>query len=123
MEFEYPIGYLEISDFDEQTGLLKGELSQKPVLVMIQASYCGACTKSKPEFQKLANNGMFNVMTIQLDGKKDTERQISNLLNKIIPGVNTIPAYVFFYKNNIFAYTGLSRTSLDLQQFVKTYLI
>lgn len=122
MEFEYPIGYLEIFDFDEKTGLLKGELSRMPVFVMIQASYCGACTKSKPEFQKLANNGKFHVMTIQLDGQKNTERQISSLLNKIIPEINTIPAYVLFYQNKIFVYTGSSRTFLDLKQFVETHL-
>jgi thiol-disulfide isomerase/thioredoxin len=105
-EFKYPIGYLEFSDFDEKTGMLTGELAKSPVFVMIQADYCGACSKVKPEFQKLANNGKFHVMNIQIDGKRESEKKILSILDVIIPNTNSIPAFVLFSQGKKIKYKG-----------------
>jgi len=118
-EFEYPVGYLEIDDFDTQSGLLKNPVS---TLVMIQANYCPACTQSKQEFQKLANNQMFEVMTIQIDGEKESERAITHILDKINPGVSTIPSYILFSGGKRIQYKGSGRTASDLHRFVELHI-
>lgn len=140
-EFQYPVGYLEITDFDQNTGLLQGDLSQTPTLVMIQAGFCGACARSKPEFQKLGNEmarltnldspmqntgrpvqSKFNVMTIQLDGEKESERMLSNLLDKIAPGVTSVPMYILFIKGQKIYYESSDRSASALKAFVNQHL-
>lgn len=118
--FKRPVVYLEIEDFDPVSGLLHGEFKKKPVLVMIQANYCGACTRSKPEFQKLADkNPGFILATAQLDGEKESEKKIANILDKISPGITSIPAYILFFDNQKIMYTGTTRTGEDLYRFVQ----
>lgn len=124
-QFEYPVGYLEINDFDPVSGLLK---SPTPTLVMVQANYCPACTQSKQEFQKLANNQMFEVMTIQIDGERESERAITHILDKINPGVSTIPSYILFTgatdrpSPKRVQYKGSGRTASDLRRFVEQHI-
>lgn len=118
--FKYPVVYLEIEDFDPVSGLLHGEFKEKPVLVMIQANYCGACTRSKPDFQKLADkNPGFTLATVQLDGEKESERKIVNILDKISPSITSIPVYILFFNNQKIMYTGTTRTEEDLYRFVQ----
>jgi thiol-disulfide isomerase/thioredoxin len=148
-EFQYPVGYLEIADFDQNTGFLQGNLAQTPTLVMIQAGFCGACARSKPEFQKLGNEVLtsvpavegggasaqgekvnstttshprFNVMTIQLDGERESERMLSNILDKIAPGVTSVPVYILFIKGQKIFYEGTDRSASALKTFVTHHL-
>lgn len=118
--FKRPVVYLEIGDFDPVSGLLRGEFKKKPTLVMIQANNCGACTRSKPEFQKLANkNPGFMLATVQLDGEKESERKIANILDKISSSITSIPTYILFFNNQKIVYTGTTRTAEDLYNFVQ----
>jgi hypothetical protein len=118
-EFEFPIGYLEITDFDPVSGLLK---SSSPTLVMIQASYCPACTQSKEEFRKLAGNQLFEVMTLQIDGERESEKATTSILDRINPNVNTIPSFVFFSGGRRVQYSGTGRRASDLRRFVEQQL-
>ena len=52
MTLRRPVGYLEASDFDEAGNLINPTLMNKPVLIMVQAEFCGYCTKAKPGFQQ-----------------------------------------------------------------------
>lgn len=119
--FKFPVAYLEIQDFDPVNGVLLGEFKTKPTLVMIQANYCGACTRSKPEFQKLADKNLpfFKLATVQLDGEKESERKVVNILDKISNNISSIPAYILFVNNEKIVYTGTTRTSEDLYTFVQ----
>lgn len=118
--FNFPVAYLEIDDFDPASGMLKGVFKTTPTLVMIQANYCGACTRSKPEFQKLAEkNPIFKLATVQLDGEKESERKVANILDKISPNLSSIPSYILFVNNKKIVYSGTSRTSEDLYKFVQ----
>jgi thiol-disulfide isomerase/thioredoxin len=118
-DFKYPVAYLEIGDFDLVNGMLVGELKNKHTLVMIQANYCGACTRSKPEFQKLADkNPPFRLATVQLDGEKQSEKQVASILDKISPSISGIPAYILFSNNKKILYQGTTRTAEDLYNFV-----
>jgi thiol-disulfide isomerase/thioredoxin len=118
--FKYPVVYLEIEDFNPVTGMLLGNFKTVPTLVMIQANYCGACTRSKPEFQKLADKKpSFILATVQLDGEKESERKVANILDKISSNLSSIPAYILFVKNQKIVYTGTGRTAEDLYKFVQ----
>jgi len=119
--FKYPVAYLELVDFDPTSGMLVGEeFDNKYTLVMIQANYCGACTVSKPEFQKLADkNPPFALATVQLDGEKESERKVASILDKIYPNLSGIPSYILFGNGKKIKYTGTARTAEDLYKFVK----
>jgi thiol-disulfide isomerase/thioredoxin len=120
-DFKHPIGYLESSDFSD-SGDLIGPLSSKPLLVMIQGSFCGACTKSKPDFQKLADEGSIACMTIQLDGARQTEKdfQTTGIINSIYPKLETVPSYILFVNNSKrIPYTGGDTSFKALKQFVQ----
>ncbi|ASZ85008.1 028R [Cherax quadricarinatus iridovirus] len=114
---KYPIGYLERQDFSEN-GDLVGDLGDKPVFIMIQAGYCGACTDVKPEFQKLANEGIITTMTIQIDGDRDSEKEIADIIQDIYPGVSTIPSFILYTGNERIKYTGQDRSYQGLKNFV-----
>lgn len=115
--FKPNIGYLEDDDFTNN-GLLSLNES-RPVLVMIQGSYCGYCTKMKPEYQKAADKvKKCKFTTIELDGKLESEQKLAKRLDHILPitikGVPTVIAYKGgnFYKE----YTG-DRSEQSLIEF------
>jgi len=122
-DFVKPIGYLESSDFTD-SGSLVGKLENIPVFIMIQGSYCGGCKTAKPDFQRLANEGIVTCMTIQLDGERESERnlQSSGKLDKIYPGLETVPSFVLIKGNKRIPYTNSSRSYVALKQFVKQYV-
>jgi|OpeIllAssembly_1097287.scaffolds.fasta_scaffold28906_2 thiol-disulfide isomerase/thioredoxin len=116
-----PIGYLEKSDFSEN-GELLGPLNNIPVFIMIQGSYCGACTNAKPAFQQLANEGMIQCMTIQLDGDRQTEKDIKSIIHRIYPDLEGIPGYILYLGNNRrVPYIG-TRSTEDMRNFIRQQL-
>jgi len=123
-DLKHPIGYLERTDFSD-SGDLIGQLGGKPVFVMIQGSYCGGCTASKPDFQRLGNDGTVTCMTIQLDGDRQSEKDIqsSGVLNNIYPNLETIPSYILYVNGNKrIPYKGNDRSFAALKQFVQQYI-
>jgi thiol-disulfide isomerase/thioredoxin len=120
-ELKHPIGYLERADFSD-SGDLIGQLGGKPVFVMIQGNYCGGCTSAKPDFQRLGNDGVVTCMTIQVDGEKQSEKDLSSILNNIYPNLETIPSYILYVKGKRIPYKGNDRSVTALKQFVLQYL-
>jgi hypothetical protein len=57
-------------------------------------------------------------MTVQIDGKKDSEKEISNILDIIVPNTNSIPTFVLFSKDKKIKYTGSGRSAQDFINFV-----
>lgn len=117
----YPVGYLEVTDFN-QDGCLKGELANKPVMIMIQSGGCGHCHRAIPDFQKFADSKppVF-VATIQADGERDSERALQPLLPKICPGFVGFPSYVLHQGKDKTVHTG-GRSKESLDEFVRTRL-
>jgi len=115
-DFKFPIAYLERNDFSD-SGELLNQFNKKPVFIMIQASYCPACTTAKPEFQKLANEGIITCLTIQIDGSRETEKEISNILKKIYPKIPGIPAYLLITENKKIPYNE-DRTMDKMKHFI-----
>jgi len=121
MDLVRPIAYLERVDFTDHGDL--GAAGSKPVFIMIQGSYCGACTSAKPVFQQLANEGLVTCMTIQVDGEREGEKELQTILNNIYPNLSTIPNYILYVdRNRKIPYTGRANDINDMRQFIKGHI-
>ena len=109
--------FLEMDDFKGNTLTINGKPFLGTVFVMVQGSFCGYCTKAKPDFTKLANEfGANNIgngivfATIKIDGESQ-EQQLGKALSKITgENLSGVPAYLIF-KNGKFA--GLHKGGRD----------
>ena len=117
--FNQNVAYLDASDFTSD-GKLKAK-SDKPVVVMVMASWCGFCKKAKPMFQELAdklNNRKAYFAVIQHDGETDDERNLGKMVNKIIPSFSGFPTIVKFVNGKYIATHNGARTVEALEQFI-----
>lgn len=121
MTLRRPVGYLEASDFDEAGNLINPTLMNKPVLIMVQAEFCGYCTKAKPGFQQLADEGIIQCMTIQPDGDRQSEKALQAVLNNIYPDFPGYPSYILYDKKQRIPHTG-GRSAEELKAFVMQYV-
>lgn len=118
-----PVAYLTDSDFDDNGNLINKKIPNDiPVVIMIQANFCGYCSHAKPAFQEFANKheGKVFCATIQGDGTQAGEKELMKKIKKIDPSFRGYPDYVG-YKNGklIKVHTG-GRNVNDLENFVKT---
>lgn len=117
----FPIPYLERSDFSDSGDLIGSYSGDKPIFIMIQGSYCTACHKAKPAFQQLANEGTIQCSTIQLDGERQSEKDISNIINLIYPDLVGIPAFILYVNGQRLPYQG-GRSLEEMKQFLQKYI-
>jgi thiol-disulfide isomerase/thioredoxin len=104
--FNEKVGYLENSDFDNNGALLNPILLGKkiPIVVMVQASWCGFCIKSKPAFQEYANKTNRNQVfcaTIHADGERQTEKDLGERIKTIIPDFKGFPHYALYMNGKL----------------------
>lgn len=118
--FEYPILYLELSDFDESGNIVNDLIpTHKNIIVMVQASYCSHCTIVKPTFQKLANSNPDIVFcTVQGDAT-ESEKDAAKLLMGATK-TRGYPSFVKFNNKKLdpTLYSG-SRTAESLLEFAR----
>jgi thiol-disulfide isomerase/thioredoxin len=98
-DFTRPIGYLENSDFDSEGTLVNPNIPKDiPVVIMMQASWCGYCQKAKPAFQQFAdqNQGKVFCATIQADGVRPSEKALGKRIPSIKKGFRGFPEYVLY---------------------------
>lgn len=96
----YGIAYLEGKDVNDDGSLKPHVGNGRPVLVMVQGNFCGWCTKAKPEFQKLLDNGKFVIATVQTDA--DDPNYGDSSANVKISKVNKspgVPSFLLFDRN------------------------
>lgn len=118
--FDYPVAYLEDSDFTKE-----GELSNKeiptdmPVVVMLQSSWCGHCKKAKPAFQEFANKmqGKVFCATIQADGDRQSEKDLGKRLKTLKPSFIGFPDYLLIKNGKISDKNTNGREVDDLIEF------
>ena len=121
-ELEYldkPIAYLQDEDFDSEGNLIAdGIPKNKPVVVMIQAAFCGHCSTAKPAFQRFAkqNKNVF-CATIQGDGKEEGEPELARRLESIKPGFRGFPDYCLFIDGKRQDKAIKGRREVDLVEF------
>lgn len=120
--FNQRIGYLENSDFDNNGKLLNPILLRKkiPIVVMVQASWCGYCKQSKPAFQEYANKTNTNQVfcaTIHADGERQSEKDLGERINTIITDFKGFPHYAL-YMNGLLVNKEIKGRSIeDLGEF------
>ena len=94
-----PIVYLESTDILQDGSIVNSTLLSKniPIVLMIQANYCGYCTMAKPEFQSFANQtqGKVSCATIQGDLKLEGVSNINNV-KELYPDFKGYPYYILF---------------------------
>ena len=98
-DFTRPIAYLENEDFDENGHLVNPNIPNNiPVVIMMQASWCGYCQKAKPAFQQFANQNQGKVFcaTIQADGTRPSEKALGKRIPSIKKGFRGFPEYAVF---------------------------
>lgn len=117
----FPIAYLERSDFSDSGDLIGPYSGNKAIFIMIQGSYCGACNQSKPIFQQLANEGTIQCLTIQLDGERESEKDIGTIINNIYPNLVGIPAFVLYTNGQRIPYQG-GRSLEEMKQFIQKFV-
>lgn len=122
-DLKYPISYLELHDFDDNGVLIAKEITEKPVMVMLQAGWCGHCQASKSEFQKFADMGIVHCATIQEDGSRPAERELGKLIPRIYPdNFVGFPSYMLLFPSGKkIAYNG-GRDSESMQHFVSSHI-
>ena len=117
-----PVAYLDSSDFDEEGNLINSQIlsTNQPVFVMIQAVFCGHCTRAKPWFQEFAEKNIGKVICCSIQGDSDMKsvKDLLGRLNKICPDFVGFPSYVVFNKGEKIRYKGGRKTE-DLEEFLK----
>lgn len=97
IKFNENVMFLQSQDFDQQGNLIP--TADKPVVVMILASWCGHCKNAKPVFQELAdseNGKSVYTAVIYSDGPTPQEKELSKKLGKLVPGFRGFPTIVKF---------------------------
>jgi thiol-disulfide isomerase/thioredoxin len=96
-----PVAYLETTDFDKHGNLIaRGIRRDVPVVIMLQYSWCPHCKSAKPDFQVFANETEGDVFcaTIQVDGDRESEKDIGKKVKTLKPKFRGFPDYLL-YKN------------------------
>lgn len=118
---EFPVAYLETTDFDEQGNIINPSIpTNLPVVVMAQATWCPHCTTAKPAFQEFVNKhqGKVFVGTMQADGDRPGEKGLSDLVSKINPKFRGFPEYLLFVNGKFVPKEIKGRGVADLEAFV-----
>lgn len=122
MDLIKPVSYLERSDFTDQGALINPLLINKPVLIMLQAGFCGYCHQAKPDFQKFAEEGLITCCTLQPDGDRQSERDTKDILEKIYPDFKGYPSYILIKPDGTKIPHNGGRSTNDLREFVVQYI-
>jgi thiol-disulfide isomerase/thioredoxin len=117
----HPVAYLDTNDFDENGNLTNKLLleSKLPIFIMIQAIFCGHCTRAKPWYQEFAEKNVGKVICCSIQGDSDIKevKELTGRLNKIFPNFVGYPSYVVFNKGEKIIYDSGRKTE-DLQEFL-----
>jgi len=95
----YPIMYLDDNDFRGVQLVLPNDMqNQKPVIIMLQTSWCPHCTSAKPAFQQFADKYQNQVIcaTIQADGDTEEEKKLGKRIKEINPNFRGFTDYCLF---------------------------
>jgi len=116
-----PVAYLQNDDFDSDGNIINPDIPDNtPIVIMLQANFCGHCTKAKGDFQEFANNnkGKIFCATIQGDGNEKGESELAKRLSSMYKGFVGYPTYVGYRnKKSKYKMHDGGRDSKSLQSF------
>lgn len=114
----YPtVPYLEDHDFDSRGNLIQSVLKDKPCMVMVQASWCGACQMTKPIFEQFGKMGLLNTAYIQVDGPRPSQKSLAARVDQIAP--EPIQYYPSFFIVTPSGQKFMLKEGQSLNDFVK----
>jgi thiol-disulfide isomerase/thioredoxin len=122
IDFTRPIAYLEDSDFNKKGKLINKSIPKNiPVVIMIQASWCGYCQEAKPAFQEFANKNQDKVFcgTIQVDGTRPSERELGKRISSIKKNFSGFPDYVLYISGSVVDKNINGRQISHLEEFAE----
>ena len=119
---KFPILYLSRNAITADGTNLTPEFRKKPVFVMFQSRMCGHCTTAKPDFQRLADEGLVKCMTVDASDERQ-KSEVMPLLNRLYPGIEGYPSYMLYLPNGRkIPYVG-KRDFASLKNFVLKYAL
>jgi thiol-disulfide isomerase/thioredoxin len=113
----YPVPYLENHDFDSRGNLIQTSLKDKPLMIMVQASWCGACQMTKPVFEQFAKMGLLNTAYIQVDGSRPSQLSLAERVNTIAP--ESVEYYPTFFIITPSGQKFMFKEGQSIQDFMK----
>ena len=117
-----PVAYLTDKDFDREGNLIQPNIPKDiPVIIMVQAKFCGYCTQAKPAFQEFASkmNGKVFSATIQGDGDQEGEKELGSRIKMIDPSFRGYPHYMAYKHGRYLKTHDGGRSVEDLQKFAE----
>jgi thiol-disulfide isomerase/thioredoxin len=117
-----PIAFLQLTDFDDNGNVINQEIPKnKPIVIMLQASWCGHCKNAKPSFQNFANNNVDTVFcaTVAADGTQPGEKELAQKFAGGIKGISVygFPTYIGIKKNGDMVENSFGRDEQSLKAF------
>lgn len=115
-----PVAYLTNDDFNTQGTITNSQIPNNiPVVVMLQANFCGYCTDAKPAFQAFAEKHIGKVFagTIQGDGTEPGEKELSKRLKTLKKDFRGYPDYILFVGGKPVNKSMKGRSLKDLEDF------
>jgi thiol-disulfide isomerase/thioredoxin len=119
---KHPVFYLQNDDLDDNGDILNSKIpTDIPMVVIVQASWCGHCTTAKPHFQKFADEteGDVYCCTIQKDGVQKGESELGGRVSEFDDSFKGFPHYMLYRGGKRVEGTLKNREIDGLHDFVK----
>lgn len=117
---DLPVTYLEADEFKENGELNIPDLPKSiPVIVLVQAKWCGHCETAKNAFQEFANKNHAKAIatTIEVDGDRPGEKALATKLQQLFPGFKGFPHYALFIDGKPIQKEIKSRSLQGIEEF------
>lgn len=111
---------IDIKDFrkvdNKKLGSVNGVQTKrlKNGFVFVGANWCGYCKSFAPEVNKLANVAGLDYPVTFVDGDKDENKQLLNLLK-----VSGFPAFFIVYNYKLYKYEGVRKMEYIISEMCK----
>lgn len=117
------IAYLQ-NDALDSSGNLTFSTDNKPLLVMIKASWCGHCKHAAPGFQEFADKYSDKVLCGCIregDGQTPSEKELMSRLKVLMPSFRGFPHFVLYVNGKPVNETVSNRSVAGYKEFVSKY--
>jgi len=117
------IAYLQNDAFDS-SGNLTFPTDNKPLLVMVKASWCGHCKTAAPGFQEFADKYSDKVICGCIregDGQTPSEKELMGRLKDIMSSFRGFPHFVLYVDGKPVNGTVSDRSVAGYKDFISKY--
>ena len=117
------IAYLEVDDFNPDGSIKSYVNNGKPIVLMVQANFCGYCKQASPALAQFAKESPdILVATIVTDGEQ-SEKQAARFVKIWDADHKGVPAYFGFSPNGKFMIQHRGGRDVgSIKNFTESYL-